>query len=155
AAAHRQALEKIAPPSILVDEAHRVVHLSDNAGRYLQPAGGPFTGDIAELVREELRFDLRSALHRAFEQGQSTLIVPIPVRFNGQPHRVYFQVKPIFREPDQPPRQALVMFLEGEAIEQLPLEGGLPAGRATTDTVQRLVQELQATQSRLRTTREE
>jgi two-component system CheB/CheR fusion protein len=46
AAAHRQALEKIAPPSILVDEAHRVVHLSDNAGRYLQPAGGPFTGDI-------------------------------------------------------------------------------------------------------------
>jgi two-component system CheB/CheR fusion protein len=47
------------------------------------------------------------------------------------------------------------MFLEGEAIEQLPLEGGLQAGRATTDTVQRLVQELQATQSRLRTTREE
>jgi two-component system CheB/CheR fusion protein len=129
------------------------VHLSDNAGRYLQPAGGPFSGDIAELVREEMRFDLRSALHCAFEQGQSTLSMPIPVRFNGMPHRVYFQVKPILHDPDHPPRQAVVIFLEGEAIEPPP-EGGLPAGSAT-DTVQRLVQELQATQTRLRTSREE
>src|SRR5262249_38683079 len=41
AAAHRRAIEQIAPPSILVDEAHRVVHLSDTAGRYLLPSGGP------------------------------------------------------------------------------------------------------------------
>jgi two-component system CheB/CheR fusion protein len=55
AAAHRQALEKIAPPSVLVDQSHRVVHLSNHAGRFLQPAGGALTGDLAELVREELR----------------------------------------------------------------------------------------------------
>jgi two-component system CheB/CheR fusion protein len=33
AALHRRVLEKVAPPSILVDEMHRVVHLSENAGR--------------------------------------------------------------------------------------------------------------------------
>jgi hypothetical protein len=37
-------LEKSAPPSIVVDELYRVVHLSDNAGRFLQPPGGPLTG---------------------------------------------------------------------------------------------------------------
>jgi two-component system CheB/CheR fusion protein len=90
AAAHRQALEKIAPPSILIDDSHRVLHLSDHAGRHLQPAGGPLTGDLAELVREELRFEMRGALHRAFEQRTSTLSVPIPVRFNGLPQQTMY-----------------------------------------------------------------
>jgi two-component system CheB/CheR fusion protein len=156
AAAHRQALERIAPPSILVDDSHRVLHLSDHAGRYLQPAGGPLTGDLAELVREELRFEMRGALHRAFEQRASTLSVPIPVRFNGLPHRVYFQVKPIIQGPDEPPRQAVVLFMEGEAVEETPLATGVSIGEgASNQIVQRLTQELQATQTRLRTTREE
>jgi two-component system CheB/CheR fusion protein len=68
AAAHRRALEQIAPPSILVDERHRVLHLSDGAGRYLLPPGGPLSTDIADLVRPELRFEMRSALHRTFEK---------------------------------------------------------------------------------------
>lgn len=55
AVAHRQALEKAAPPSVLVDADYRVRHLSDNAGRYLHPSGGPLTSDLSELVRPELR----------------------------------------------------------------------------------------------------
>ena len=92
AALHRAAIEKIAPPSMLVDRDHRVVHLSDNAGRFLQPSGGPLSNDAVDLVRGELRFELRSALNRAFEQGQPTLSGPILVRFNGAPHRVHFRV---------------------------------------------------------------
>ena len=34
AAVHREALERLAPPSVIVDESHRVVHLSEHAGRY-------------------------------------------------------------------------------------------------------------------------
>src|SRR5262249_32514451 len=68
AALHRRVLERVAPPSILVDEMHRVVHLSENAGRYLQPSGGSLSGDVVDLARPELRFELRSALHRFFEQ---------------------------------------------------------------------------------------
>jgi two-component system CheB/CheR fusion protein len=155
AAAHRQALERIAPPSVLVDESHRVVHLSNHVGRFLQPAGGPLTGDLAELVREELRFEIRAALHRAFEQRASTLSMPIPVRFNGAPHRVFFQVKPIFHEPQEPPRQAVVLFLEGDPVEETAVAGGLAAEDGASPIVQRLTQELLATQTRLRTTREE
>ena len=77
AALHRRAIEKLAPPSILVDDTHRVVHLSENAGRFLQPSGGPLSGDAVDLVRPELRFELRSALNRAFEHGQATLSLPI------------------------------------------------------------------------------
>src|SRR5215831_13120553 len=76
AAMHRRVIEQAAPSSILVDEGQRVVHLSDNAGRYLMPSGGPLSGDISDLARPELRFELRSSLHRVFELNQPVLSLP-------------------------------------------------------------------------------
>jgi two-component system CheB/CheR fusion protein len=147
---HRQVIEKVEPPSILVDEAHRVVHLSNNAGRYLSPAGGSLSNDVADLARPELRFELRSALHRAFEHNQPTLTVAIPVRFDGVAHRVHLLVKPGL--DGDVSQHAIVMFIEGEAIQESPLSSG-QAG--TDETVRRLTGELETTQSRLRTVREE
>ncbi len=83
---HEQAATPIRPPStsallteavahlkcsmiltrILVDQSHRVVHMSENAGRFLQPAGGPLSGNVVDLVRPELRYELRSALRLEF-----------------------------------------------------------------------------------------
>jgi len=153
AALHRQVLERIAPPSILIDQAHRVAHLSENAGRYLQPSGGPLSGDAVDLVRPELRFDLRSALHRAFEHREPTLTLPIIVRFNGSPHRVHMLVKPGGEDDDVKPRNAVVLFFEGEAIDQTPTTNDQRL--ETDETVRRLREELLLTQARLRTTREE
>jgi two-component system CheB/CheR fusion protein len=152
AAMHRRAIERVAPPSILVDESHRVVHLSENAGRYVMPGGGPLSGDVADLVRPELRFELRSALHRLFEQGASTLTLPVMVRFNGAPHRVHLLLKPAEADGAFEPRHALVMFIEGEALDEGVLSGD---AKATDETVRRLTQELELTQARLRTVREE
>jgi two-component system CheB/CheR fusion protein len=151
AALHRRAIEKVAPPSILVDEAHRVIHLSDNAGRYILPSGGPLSGDVVDLVRPELRFELRTALHRAFEQDKTSLSLPILVRFNGAPHRVHLQVKLAEERAEGEPRYGLVLFIEGEAVD----ENVVSAGQASDETVRRLRQELELTQSRLRTVREE
>jgi len=148
---HRRAIEKAAPPSMLVDDMHRVLHLSDNAGRFLSPSGGPITGDAVDLVRPELRFELRSALHRAFEQDQSTLSLPIPVQFNGAPHRVLLQVRPVERAGSGGAGQALVLFMEGEAVDP----AALVTDQTTDEMVRRLTQELDLTQSRLRTVREE
>src|SRR5262249_55153281 len=143
AAFHRQALEMVAPPNILVDRTHRVVHLSEHAGRYLQPGGGPLSGDIAELARPELRLELRSALHRAFEHRQTTLTLPILVQFNGAPHRVHLQVKPVADNDEAEPRNAVVMFIEGEAVE----EAAPTAGERHSDgSMLRLREELQFTQ---------
>jgi two-component system CheB/CheR fusion protein len=154
AISHRQAIEKVAPPSILVDRSHKVLHMSDNAGRYLQPAGGPLTGDVVDLVRPELRFELRSSLHRVFEGSPSTLSLPIPVQFNGSPHRVLIQVKLADNEDDTKVGNAVVLFIEGEAIER-DAELTLDRARDSSEAVNRLREELAQTQARLRTTREE
>jgi two-component system CheB/CheR fusion protein len=154
AAVHRQMLERVAPPSMLVDEANRVVHLSDNAGRFLQPSGGPVTTDAIDLVRPEFRFDLRTALHRAFERDEASLSPPIPVRFNGHPVRVFIQVKPVPEDPDRP-RNVLVMFIEGEAVEGAEQGALTPATGPAQEIIRQLQEELQLSQAKLRETREE
>jgi two-component system CheB/CheR fusion protein len=149
---HRRALEQVAPPSILVDESHRVLHLSENAGRYLHPIGGPLTGDVVDLVRPEFRAELRAALHRAFDQHDATLSLPILVSFNGAPHRVDLQVRPVPSE-DRTEATALVLFIEGEAIDPTLVSRTKQEG--TSETVSRLTEELELTQARMRTLREE
>lgn len=150
---HRRSLENIAPPSILVDATHRAVHFSGGAGRFIQPSGGPLSGDVVDLVRPELRFELRSALHRAFEQRLSSLSLPMLVRFNGSPHRVLIHVKPASEDDQSEPRNAIVMFIEGEAVDKAALASGQQP--ATDETVRRLTQELELAQGRLRTVRDE
>ncbi|WP_018327562.1 chemotaxis protein CheB, partial [Rhizobium giardinii] len=156
AALHRQMLEKIAPPSMLIDETQRAIHLSENAGRFLQPSGGPVSMDATDLVREEFRFDLRAALHRAFERNEATLSMPILAQLDGLPHRVYLQVKPVVQGND-PTRHALVLFIEGEAVDRS--EGASSEtfdGRpANNQPIRQLQEELQLAQNRLRITREE
>jgi len=156
AALHRQMLERIAPPSILVDDSHHIVHLSDNAGRYLQPSGGPISTDAADVVRPELRFDLRAALHKAFERAEATLGLPIPVQFNGVAHPVLVSVRPVVNG-QEPPRHALILFIEGSANELRENSGAVlhEGNDSSGETIRRYREELQLAQSRLRIMREE
>jgi two-component system CheB/CheR fusion protein len=149
AAAHRNALEQIAPPSILVDETHRVLHLSENVGQYLLPSGGPLSADVADLVRPELRFEMRSGLHRAFERRQPVLSLPVRVGLDGETFPVQLSIRPVQEAGEW--RRAVVLFIVGEAVDEaVPDEP-----RATGEAVRRLKEELDLTQRRLRTMRED
>jgi two-component system CheB/CheR fusion protein len=149
AAQHRRLIEQVAPPSIVVDESHRVLHFSDNAGRYFLPSGGPLSGDAVDLARPELRFELRSSLNRVFEQDRPTLSFPIQVQFNGTGRRVLLYVRPA--QGDGVGRFAMVMFIEGEALD----ESSSGELHPDNETVKRLSEELELTQARLRSLREE
>jgi two-component system, chemotaxis family, CheB/CheR fusion protein len=151
---HREALERRAPPSIIVDEFYRVVHLSEQAGRYLQPSGETLANDITELAREELRFDIRAALHRAFPHNEGSLSGPIGVRFNGAARRVYLQTRPLQSDPGAS-RSAIVFFFEGEALGEASPTSTKIEAQATDAQLQQLLQELQFSQSQLRASREE
>ncbi len=154
AGVHREALERLAPPSIIVDESYRVVHLSEHAGRYLEPSAGTLTNDIGELAREELRFDIRAALHRVFAQNEGSLNGPIGVRFNGTARRVYLQTRPLQPEPSAS-RSAIVFFFEGEVIGDIALTPKEIEEKASGEQVQQLLHELQFSQSQLLASREE
>jgi two-component system CheB/CheR fusion protein len=77
------------------------------------------------------------------------------VRFNGHPHRVFIQVKPASDETERT-RNVLVLFIEGEAVEDATAEGAAAAADGPArDIIRQLQEELQLAQARLRETREE
>ncbi len=145
---HASALERRSPPSALVDSDYRLLHLSANAGRFIRPAEGSVTMEVWQLVRQELRLDLKFALQRAFEHGEATLTLPITMAIEGQERRIMAYVALTETAEGASPR-ALVMFLDASP-------GGTVAEREGADEVQaeekrRLVQELTMAQERLST----
>ncbi|MCW2239156.1 chemotaxis protein CheB [Azospirillum canadense] len=155
---HVSALERAAPPSVLVDRDRRILHLSPTAGRFLLPSGGTFTVDLLPLVRPELRIDLHIALRRALEQGEATLTPPTIVAFYGTSHRILMQVTPT-QPSESTTRQALVFFLDGGQID------AEPSSDASRTTAERLktshdeyelaIQELRAANEELHSINEE
>lgn len=150
-AAHREALEAAAPPSVLVDKDCNVLHLSETAGRYLLPSGGAMVANLPQLARPELRPDIRSGLHRALEKGELSVSLPIPVQFNDGPHCVFVQVRPV-PQTDDGRRRALVLFFEGGPIDP---NATAPATGQSDQMYAQVQEELQLTRERLRATREE
>jgi two-component system, chemotaxis family, CheB/CheR fusion protein len=125
---HLSALERQSPPSALVDAECRVLHLSPEAGRFIRPSEGPLKTELWELVRPELRLELKHALRRAFEQGKSTLTLPVTVDIEEKRHRIMEYVALTEAEKESAP-QALVLFLDVDLA-------GPPEGEARADTEQ-------------------
>ncbi|MEW4448827.1 chemotaxis protein CheB [Qipengyuania sp. JC766] len=151
--AHVAKLEDVAPPSVLVDEDHRVLNLSPRAGRFIMPPTGPLSQELPDLVRPELRAELRSALHRAFAELSSHFTQPLNVTFDGKTHRVTLYVAASAPEPNIAP-QALVVFMDGGEVpsEDQTSESN---GPGIASEIQRLREELRAAQERLSTSRRE
>jgi len=148
---HIEMLEEVAPPSALVDEHWTIEHLSESAGRYLQPRGGAPTQVITELARVELVDELRAALHRAFELHEPCLSSFVPVRFNGTPRMVGVLVQPRAREEGRE-AHVLVTFLEsGDAQTGEPND----RGENSDSIVMALRDKLRVAEQRLETMRQE
>jgi two-component system, chemotaxis family, CheB/CheR fusion protein len=151
--AHASALEHHTPPSVLVDSAHRILHLSSNAGFFFRPTEGPYSPELTSQVRPELRVDLKLALQRAFENGESTLTMPIPVGFNGSRRLVSLNVTPVAAEEGEALAQALVLFLDAGRTP----EAGEPLREEdiNQEEVARLRKELALAQDRVSASRKE
>ncbi len=147
---HIEALEELAPPSIVIDQHWNVLHLSESAGRFLQPRGGPPTHAVTDLVRLELLDELREALHRAFELGESALSAFVAVRFNGASHYVAMlaQLRP---QGEGQERFVLLTFLDAGKAD--PQQSG--RGEPTDSIVTGLRDKLRIAELRLENMRQE
>ncbi len=156
---HQQMVEKYAPPSMLVSEDNKILHLSEHAGRYLLPPGGEPTQSAVKMVREELRIELQGALQHVREKGESFDSRPIPVRFNGHSSPVVLHVRASIHQEGNRAEGgerdeegfALVIF---EEREPLTAEEESP-DKADAQRSYLLQQELDATRQRLKAIIEE
>ena len=111
---HFRLLEKYAPPSILITEDYEIVHLSENAGRFLQFVGGEPSNNLLKVVLPDLRGDLRAALFTAKQENQTIEYRRLPARIRGEQFLVNLKVHPI-AAPDAAGGFMLVIFEDYEA----------------------------------------
>ena len=107
AESHFTLLERLSPPSVIVNADHEIVHLSEHAGRFLAFVGGPPSNNLLRVVHPMMRIELRAALFRAAETGGAVRVVNLPVELEGATRAVDLQVHPA---PDVGPGFSLVMF---------------------------------------------
>ncbi|HTO78646.1 MAG TPA: CheR family methyltransferase, partial [Methylocystis sp.] len=153
--AHAAALEHHAPPSVLIDSTQHILHLSPNASLFFRAMEGPFTTELTAQVRPELRVDLKLALQRLFDRGESTLTLPIAVGFNGSRRLVSMHVTHAGAAEGggAPANNALILFLEAG---NTPESGEAPEDdNMNREEVGRLRKELAVAQDRVSASRKE
>ncbi len=149
---HFKLIDRLAPPSVLINAKHGIVHLSESAGRFLQFAGGPPTSDLLRVVHPTLRAALRAALFRAAEARTTIQTTSLPVEIDGASQLVDIRVSPA---DDIAEGYLLVVF---EKTDRRPEGRTAPASPGSDETepiVRQLERELEQVKSHLRDTVEQ
>jgi two-component system, chemotaxis family, CheB/CheR fusion protein len=160
---HRRALEEHAPPSVLVDRDHTIIHVSESASRYLRFAAGSPSANLLKAALPALRAELRAALFQALEKDAPCRTRMVPITVDGDERQVQAYVAPARVTEDGP--MALVVFLE-EAAREVPPEGAVegaadrPDGAeaelaAARERLQEMVETSEWRQEELRASNEE
>jgi two-component system CheB/CheR fusion protein len=150
---HQRVLEQYAPPSVIVNRDSKIVHMSDNAGRFLRYVGGEPSSNLIAVVLPELRLDLRTALFQAVQTGNSVEARRVKLQRDGHPSFVNMTVRP-FHDATADADFILVLFDEvQEAMTENAVATEHSAGHDTV--MQQLEQELHLSKEQLQTTIEQ
>ncbi|MGN6185365.1 MAG: CheR family methyltransferase [Thermoanaerobaculia bacterium] len=146
---HQRLLEEYAPPSLIVDDQQTILHLSERAGRYLQFAAGEASLNLLQVIRPELRIDLRTALFQAAQKRTTVVARGIVVHTSERAETVNVIVRPTLRDGDPARGFFLVLFEEArESVDLSPLQDAAavePAARQLEEELIRLKAQMRVT----------
>jgi two-component system CheB/CheR fusion protein len=111
---HQRMLEEYAPPSLVVDEQYNIVHLSERVGRYLQFGAGDASLNLLQVVRTELRLDLRTALFQAAQKRATVAARAVGFNTGDRPETINIVVRPTLQDGDPARGFFLVLFEEAK-----------------------------------------
>ncbi len=112
--AHELLLDRYVPPSLLVDENGHVVHCFGDAGPYLKAPRGRPSLAVLDMVRDELRAPLTSAINRVKRTGHPITLARLPLGESSEPsvlHRLV--VETLDGRPENQP--CLLVSFDGRA----------------------------------------
>ncbi|RYZ07524.1 MAG: hypothetical protein EOO73_11100 [Myxococcales bacterium] len=180
---HLKLIERLAPPSLVVNAEYDIVHLSDSAAPFLKFAGGEPSSNLLRVVHPSLRAELRAALYRArqtngpasadgiaLELGDGRWLVDLRVTpaadfspefllVSFSPHGKQDAEQPSSPENDEPAVAHLERELEQtkrhlrDIVEQH--EASTEELKASNEELQAMNEELRSATEELETSREE
>jgi two-component system, chemotaxis family, CheB/CheR fusion protein len=146
---HLELVERYAPPSIIVDENYKIVHLSGGAGRFLHFGGGEPSKNLLKVVLPALRIETRTALFRASQANGNITISGVAVELESKARIIDLHVRPA-HDSGSGNDYYLVLFEEkttSEAVSEAPAP--------YEETAPHLERELEATRAQLSDTVEQ
>jgi two-component system CheB/CheR fusion protein len=93
-AADQIVLGSYAPAGVIVDDQLQVVQFRGRTGAYLEPAAGAASFDLLEMVRHDLRAELRKAVKKARKEADVVRAESIPLRDDATARYVDLEVIP-------------------------------------------------------------
>ncbi|WP_220377361.1 CheR family methyltransferase [Paraburkholderia sp. BL27I4N3] len=178
---HQRVIEHFSPPSILVDRDAEILHMSEDAGRFLRYVGGEPSHNLLTVANPDLRLELRTALYQALHRGASVEVRNVRFSRGDAVSYVNLSVHPFhdeaaggdvvavfFDESDEadregstdpvhnPPQDRLVAHLETELTRTKELlQSNVEQSSLSTQELKASNEELQAINEEMRSATEE
>ena len=149
-------MSRYSPAGVVINEKSEVVYVHGRTGRYLEPATGDASWNIAAMAREGLRLELAAAIRKAMLERREIRIDRIVVKTNGGQQLINLVVIPV-DEPSIMKGLMIVLFEEITEVEPA-TELEIAAAHQPSEPSPRtevLEQELRSTKEYLQTTIEE
>ncbi|TFY87910.1 PAS domain S-box protein [Pseudomonas kairouanensis] len=149
---HLRALEKAAPPSVIIDIHAQILHMSEGAGRFLRYVAGEITHNLLALVHPDLRLDIRTTLFQVQQSNMPVTSRKIRVQREQAPFMVDITARP-YRDDATESDYVLVIFQESPFDPQQ--TDSTAVSHAENAIMGNLEQELQRTKLHLQDTIEQ
>jgi len=153
--AEKAILSKYAPTGVLIDDKYEILHFVGQTEKYLLPPRGKPSFNILKMAREDLKYKLTAALHKAIREKKRTDCNNVRVKYNNTYYVVDISISPV-ADQGLPPGILLVLFAE-KTTECLPDESSHkePSKKLQNPTAYQLEQELRSVREYLQATIEE
>ena len=147
---HLKLLEQYGPPSVVVNDGHDILHLSEHAGRYLHFVAGEPSANLIKVIHPSLRIELRTALFRAAQTNENVTAFGQTIELDGTTEVINLHVRPI--HPRAAERGFYLVLFEKQSGAVAAAEPG-PARQAAVN--QQMDDEIQLLKGQLNTTVEQ
>ncbi|WP_454866021.1 CheR family methyltransferase [Pseudomonas umsongensis] len=149
---HLRALEKTAPPSIIVDVNGNILHLSEGAGRFLRYVAGELTRSLLALALPELRLELRTMLYQVHQTGAAVTSNKVRIQREQRHYQVDLSAHP-YKDEETDSEYVLVILEEQEIVANVQLD--VASNESDNQLLASLEHELQRTKMHLQETIEQ
>lgn len=161
-------IDRHVPAGFLIDEQRQLVHCFSEAREYLRPRSGRYSSDILEMLGDDLRVAVATALQRSQREGTSIHFKGVSIQSDqDQSHLVNIWIEPLQdrewsytlillerqeQAPDQPPEEQSFSLDEVSQQRVRSLETEL---RYTKENLQATIEELETSNEEMQSTNEE
>ena len=155
AMAEKAIIAEYAPAGVLINAKYEIQHFVGKTDRYLAPPTGKPSFHILDMVREDLKQPLTTALHKAMREKTDAFCKSVRVAYNGSFCMIDISVKQMTGK-GLPPGFMLVMFTDKTPVTAADeKKTGASKVKKQDTALQSLEQELQSTKEYLQATIEE